>query len=363
MRRIDASPVAPRSRSGRPAPSRRIAGGVVRVGGQRLTSFGVVLLFATVVALGVPRQDADVTLLGIAFILAGVLLVVGVVAPAVAVRSVRVDARSPPLGTVGDDLAITVSVERARGGAEVRVLDPVGEWHRVKGDTTGELVHRADRRGSFPLLRLEVRVTGPLDISAAHRVHDVELARVVDIGPRPTEVDLVAAPAPSAALGVPTPTASLAGDVVRAVRPYVSGDPAHLVHWPTSARTGGLVVRELEPPGRCRLAVVVDLRGLGADTEAVASVACGVAHRALEQGSEVVVLTAEALGPAEGQVRSRAQVGRRLARAVAGPPPSPPEGWPVLDVGAWWRQRSSWEPPPVGAPVTMVLAPVPEGDR
>ena len=37
-------------------------------------------------------------------------------------------------------------------------------------------------------------------------------------------------------------------DVVRAVRPYVAGDPARLVHWPTSARRGELVVREHDPP-------------------------------------------------------------------------------------------------------------------
>ena len=144
--------------------------------------------------------------------------------------------------------------------------------------------------------------------------------------------------------------------MVRAVRPYVSGDPAHLVHWPTSARTGGLVVRELEPPGRRRLVLLVDLTGLGADTEQVASLARGAAHRALEQGGEVVLLTAEGHGPVEGAVRSRDQVGRRLARAVPGPPPAPPARGPVLDLAAWWRGRTAWDPTPQGAAVAIPVA-------
>ena len=51
------------------------------------------------------------------------------------------------------------------------------------------------------------------------------------------------------------------GDTVRAVRPYVPGDAARLVHWPTSARRGELVVREHEPPPAVGVALVVDLRG------------------------------------------------------------------------------------------------------
>ena len=37
-------------------------------------------------------------------------------------------------------------------------------------------------------------------------------------------------------------------DAVRAVRPYVPGDAARLVHWPTSARRGDARVREHDPP-------------------------------------------------------------------------------------------------------------------
>src|SRR5439155_631773 len=102
------------------------------------------------------------------------------------------------------------------------------------------------------------------------------------------------------------------GDTVRAVRPYVPGDPARLVHWPTSARRGELVVREHEPPPALGVALVVDLRGL--DPEDAASRAMGIGQSTLAAGGVVWCGTSEADGAVGEIVPDVRTLGRRLAR-------------------------------------------------
>jgi uncharacterized protein (DUF58 family) len=128
---------------------------------------------------------------------------------------------------------------------------------------------------------------------------------------------------------------ALRGDSVRSVRPYVTGDPSHLVHWPSTARTGQLVVRELDPPAAAGLALVVDLNDPAGDgtAELVASQVAGGAEGLLAGGSRVMLCTVEPAGPVVAEVRSSEQVRQRLARAVAGPPPPPPPHWPWHRMG------------------------------
>src|SRR5690606_31772681 len=104
------------------------------------------------------------------------------------------------------------------------------------------------RRGRFHRLSVRVISDAPFGIATASRAVTIDLPRPLEVGPRPIDVDHLADP-DSGALGeVATASAGHGGDTTRSVRPYVPGDPAHLVHWPTSARVGSLVVREMEPP-------------------------------------------------------------------------------------------------------------------
>ena len=123
-----------------------------------------------------------------------------------------------------------------------------------------------------------------------------------------------------------------AGDTVRAVRPYVPGDPARLVHWPTSARRGELVVREYEPPPPQGVALVVDLRG--EDPEGAASAAMGIGTATLAAGGIVWCCTATADGPVSERVADARMLGRLLAHAVDDEPGVPPSGWPVEVIAA-----------------------------
>jgi uncharacterized protein (DUF58 family) len=139
------------------------------------------------------------------------------------------------------------------------------------------------------------------------------------------------------------PHASVIGhDITRGVREYVDGDPIRLVHWPATARTGSVMVRELERPRRTRLLLVVDLRAdgpdAGTDIEIAASRAAGYALAALADGTLVELATVETDGPRTGPVRSAVEVGRRLARAVPGRPVPGPVA-PGVDV----RRVRAWE--------------------
>jgi uncharacterized protein (DUF58 family) len=114
---------------------------------------------------------------------------------------------------------------------------------------------------------------------------------------------------------------------LRAVRPFVTGDALKLVHWPTTARSGELVVRELEEP-KGTITIVVDL-GDGKRrqaTEAVAGGAAWVVEALLDEGWTVRLVTAEGGGTVAEVVETPIDVGRRLAVAVPGRPSYVPAG-------------------------------------
>jgi uncharacterized protein (DUF58 family) len=307
--------------------------GYDRVGGSRLTLVGTLLLFAIVVGIGSPPRVTDRQILVLVWTGMVVTLVIGVVWPLVAVRRVRVTVDAPRDATVGDAVPVEVRLDGRIGRCEVRALDPTGDWHRVDVAGAGVLGHLADRRGVFRLVRIEVRTSAPLGVLAAHRVLDVALPRPIEVAPKAMAVDWLPAATPIDGAIAISALAPLGGDTVRAVRPYAAGDPAHLVHWPSTARTGALVVRELEPPAPMGQALVVDLRDLGPDKERAASYALGAAVAVLAAGGELVMCTAEVAGPVTERVRSPLQAGRRLARSVAAAPGVPPDGWPVVEIG------------------------------
>ncbi len=118
------------------------------------------------------------------------------------------------------------------------------------------------------------------------------------------------------------------------MRPYVAGDAARLVHWPTSARRGSLVVREHDPPTTDGLALLVDLDGPAALVELAASTASGIGRDVIARGGRLVLVTCEDGAPVCAEVEDQLDLGRRLAAATAGALAPPPEHWPVWTVRA-----------------------------
>ena len=315
----------------RSVPAR--GGGYDRVGGSRLTGSGAVLLAAIISGALIHPTSADRQVMVVVWAAMVGVFVVGVVVPLVAVRRIGVDASSPRDATVGDDVPVVVNLTGRSAGLEVRALDPTGAWHRAAAPGEGTVGHLADRRGLFSMVRVEVRVTAPLGILAVHKVHEVRLPWAIEVAPRPIPARWLAESAPVEGGTHSADVAALSGDLVRSVRPYVSGDPPHLVHWPSSARLGELVVREFDPPAPRGQAVVVDLTDLGPQTEPAASYALGVCRAVLAAGGELMLATCEASGPVVGRITAPIDAGRRLARAVPGSPALAPVGWPVVEIG------------------------------
>jgi uncharacterized protein (DUF58 family) len=265
--------------------------------------------------------------------------VLGVIWPLVTVRIVGVRVLHAPTDLVVGQLA-TLELEltgRASGlgigatGSGTSVIDVVspGRVH-IPFSVAG--------RGAFQQVRIDVTSDAPFGIVQARGTRLVQVPHQLLVGPVPEPYAVHPAELP-AEMTESVPSGSGAtGDSVRTVRPYVVGDPAHLVHWPSTARTGSLVVRELEPPAARGIAIVVDLGEPGAlDDELVercAARAAGAARAAHETGARVVLCTAEASGPVMAESPDELTVRRRLALAVPGRPAAPPTGWPTQQLSA-----------------------------
>lgn len=308
-------------------------GGFDRVGGSRLTGTGAVLVGVVLVVIAAPPSGVDQELVSALWASLLAILVIGIIVPLVMVRRVVPSVVAPTDAVVGEQVPLTVSLAGRTPGVEVRALDPTGPWCRAAVPDRGDIDHLADRRGVYQAIRVEVRVTAPLGILAAHRVHTLDLPRPIAVAPRSIPVTWRASPAPVEGGIVDRSRPSPTGESVRSVRPYVVGDPSHLVHWPSSARLGSLVVRELEPPSPLGQALIVDLRGLGSETEPAAEYAFGACRAVLSTGGHLMLATCETSGPVVREARTVLEVGRRLAAAVAGAPGAPPPGWPVVEIG------------------------------
>jgi uncharacterized protein (DUF58 family) len=110
----------------------------------------------------------------------------------------------------------------------------------------------------------------------------------------------------------------------RGIRPYRPGDSRRWVHWPATAHSGELMVREMEGPTSEPVVVVVTLPPDADAAESVAERAFGTLVALFDRGTSVHLTTTEVAGRRTGTVADRRSAGRRLARAVGpGRPGSP----------------------------------------
>lgn len=244
------------------------------------------------------------------------VIVTGSVLPAFVLARVTIAATGPADATVGRPLTLQLAVTGR--SVKLAVLTFDSDWVQVAGPSTGPLVVTPNRRGVLSHLRVEVVTAAPLGLARWRRRFRVALTTPIDVAPRrePTRCPIVVG-------DTLTPSETEANtnggnDLTRGVREYVDGDPIRSVHWPATARTGVVMIRELEGPRRPHVVIIADLRG--PDPELVASRVAGMADDALRQGARVDLATAEVDGPRFGSVPSPVHAGRRLARAVVGAP-------------------------------------------
>jgi uncharacterized protein (DUF58 family) len=303
---------------------RRLLAALAR--GPRLTRQSLVLLCIGGTLYGVSRTTGAgwlvVLLAGM-----GATLVVGAVLPLVAVRGVGVALRPPTDATAGQAVRVELTVTGRARDLRIEIANVAAP---VVSDApaTGVVEAVLPRRGVWRWLVVDVAASGPLGLFEARRRLVVHLERPLEVGPQPMAVDLTLPPVAGEADEVDDGCRGdgNAPELVRGARAYVVGDPLRLVHWPASARAGSLMVRELEAPGRSPLTITVDLRGDDEEAELAAGRAAGLALAALRAGVPVTLATAEAEGQVLAPVADAVSVGRRLARAVPGPPPMPPPG-------------------------------------
>jgi uncharacterized protein (DUF58 family) len=268
-------------------------------------------------------------------------LLLDLVLAVVATRGVHAEVDATPTDAfVGDVVAFTLSVTGPALPFRVRAF-PQAEFLVVTPPASGRLLGACDRREVVTNVMVEVASSGLCGLVTCARRKQTPLPRPMAVGPRP-----VAPPHPFPELfgawgdGAPRPAA--VGDVVRGVRDYVPGDPVRRVHWPSTARRGDLVVKEVEEPGAPRLVVSLDLGGGGAAGETAAARAAWYAYEALRRGYEVVLATAEPAGPVTARIGPPTDVNQQLARATRGAPRLPVGGQARAAVVMVTTQGDSW---------------------
>lgn len=283
-----------------------------------------VILGLAIIALSLSRGAGAGWLVVVAATLLAAL-VLGTVSGLVGIAGVRVEIEAPTDASAGDSIVLGVVVYAPVPQLRTVTLAALDRsTHAVEGSKPTRIVVRAGRRGVFGALPVEVRGGLPLGIVRPARRFDVVLPAPLAVAPVPAVASL------ADSIGE-DPTAD-----VRTVRSYQSGDPARLVHWRSTARRGQLMVREMESAELLRGARLAIRVTLGADldrADLVAGEAAGLAIAALDAGLPVDLLTVDAAGQRADEVHSRRDVGRRLAAAVSGQPPSPLPRARVVEVG------------------------------
>ena len=284
-------------------------------------------------------QDTGSRLFAFVCFAALAAIVVDLVLAVVATRRVTVSVAAGPVNAyVGDRVPFTLSLAGPSLTFYVKSLVP-GGVEAVTPPGSGAFVIFVDRRQVLASLEVEVMGSGLCGLVTCARRKRVPLPAPLHVGPRPLAPPH-AFPELFGAWGDGAPRPAAAGDVVRGVRDYVPGDPVRRVHWPSSARRGDLVVKEVEDPAAPRLVVALDLGGGGLAGELAAGRAAWYASEALRRGYEVVLATVEPGGAVTARVGPPTDINQRLARAHRGSL-RPPEG-PASAVVMVTPQGDSW---------------------
>ena len=251
------------------------------------------------------------------FVLSSLLLgtaIGGALLPTMMVRKLDVERSGPAEAFVGDDVPVDLTVSnRSRGiRLSLMVRDPLLEPTTIfipsliAGEhVTARTLRKAKRRGVFEHGRLHIASTAPFGVAEARRSLTSSGRTVIF----PRVVPIARAMLPEAGVDRSGHMASNArredGREFLGVREYRHGDSLRHVHWPSTARRGSLVVREMEREHSGSVTILVDTWADGGTDETVLDLCCTVAASAalavLSEGRDVLLGAAragEALPPA-----------------------------------------------------------------
>lgn len=203
----------------------------------------------------------------------------------------------------------------------VRPIEPpgpdtfIGPTSRGKiGDT--EITLLPTRRGVYPAILIEIASAAPFGLQWWSRKVTV-----------PLKTSLLVAPRRGEPLPLPRLNVSHLGDTARpvrtrmgdphSVRPYQPGDQRRQLHWPATAHTGQMMVRESEEPSAQPITLKLSLPYDDEAAERATERALGTAMAVLDRGAPLILATDEQSGPVVEPVADRIEAGRRLARATS----------------------------------------------
>ena len=161
----------------------------------------------------------------------------------------------------GGDVRLVVRARRNRqliGGAVAlrQRLGPTERDLRMRG-AQAEIVFSGLPRGAHVLGPLEVTLTDPLGLERVQESLDDGL--VVLIRPRvPTLRSVFSSQGARESGAARSAFRRPSGFEIHAIRDYAPGEPLRAVHWPSTARRGSLMVKELDDAPRDELVIVLD---------------------------------------------------------------------------------------------------------
>jgi uncharacterized protein (DUF58 family) len=199
-----------------------------------------------------------------------------------------------------------------------------------------------------------LRASGPFGLVAAQRSGTVAFTHPLEVAPaaRPADPRWRVAGGP----------VSITASHPRAVREYRPGDPRRMVNGPATARTGQLMVTEVDGEHAGDAVLLVDLgRVPGEAAEQAAGEALTVGDDLLRRGVRLTLVSREADGPRREVVADGRQLGRCLARAVPGPPLADDTADVVVDATAPAPAIALAPAPAAGTPGPHEPAPHPDG--
>lgn len=240
-------------------------------------------------------------------------LFIGLLAPALFVRRARCMATAGPVdATAGSPVVVELVVS---GPTRLRPLDPPGTERLTGRDRSVAVTVVPQRRGVLERCTVEMASAAPFGLLWWSKRMVVELPRPLLVAPRagtPNPAGLV----DDRSAGEDARRIDARVGEPRGVREYQPGDLQHWVHWPATAHTGSLMVREMETPAASPVRVWGVLPEDPAEAERVAEHVLGTVQSLLNTGRAVVLVTAEPGRLVEGPVEGVADAGRRLARAL-----------------------------------------------
>lgn len=245
---------------------------------------------------------------------------------------------SPPSVPAGGPLTVLLGIDNA--GRDTGLLHLEEQIDPALGPAPGfslpsvtrgasrDLLYRLrpERRGDYALGPLQIAVRDPLGLAELRHVGDA--ARRLLVTPPTTSLADIGLASGQEGAGGELARAFSVGDVADAtVRDYRRGDDLRRVHWPSTARTGELMVRREEQPLQSSATVLLDNRSSvsGDDLERSVSAAASACRHLVEHGYDVSLVTTDHVVTAGGREAPLWSLLRELATVS----PSRTASWPA----------------------------------